>query len=162
ALCPHRSCARDLQLARHVNPADTELASAYLRTEVSVALPDKGWVTATEAARGAPTPLYVITAWNPGDARPDAATNRRHNRQLRARLNAVAIEVYAALGASIDSDHFEESYAVAGLTKSEALALGREFKQAAIFEITSQVLTVLSCDGDWECSRDLRSSDDVA
>jgi Protein of unknown function (DUF3293) len=140
---------------------DPDVASVYLQTEVSVALPDQGWVDAAKAARLTVSKLCVITAWNPGSLRPGLEVNRSRNAQLLNRLRRLGCETHPAVGSSHDGDHREESYAVVGATRDDVLALGREFGQAAIFEITPERLTVVSCDENWARSRDLRSSDDV-
>jgi hypothetical protein len=129
---------------------------------VSVALPSQCWVDAAEAARVVGSTLHVITAWNPGSLRPRLEENRSRNAELLDRLRRLNCDVYPAIGASPDGDHHEESYAVAGATMDDVLALGREFGQEAIFEITPERLTVVSCDGSWERSRVIRSADDVS
>lgn len=128
--------------------------SAYLRTEVSIVLPEARWVNAGEAIRLLGVRVHVLTAWNPGEERPGAPMNRERNRRLRERLDDVdADRVFPAIGASPDGHHFEESFAVTGLDRPTALALGREFGQVAIFELTQTDQIVVGCDGDWELSR---------
>lgn len=127
---------------------------AYLRTDVSIALPEAGWVNAAAATQLLGGTVHVLTAWNPDEERPGTPVNRERNRRLRRRLDeAGADRVLPAIGASPDGDHFEESFAVTGLDRPTALALGREFGQVAIFELTRADQVVVGCDGDWEFSR---------
>src|SRR3954447_2068821 len=98
--------------------APDDLRESYLRTEISVALPDEGWVAAADALDGSASPMHVLTAWNPGSERPAVTVNRLHNRLLRAWLGELGVDVLAAIGASPEGDHFEESFATIGLDRS--------------------------------------------
>lgn len=103
-------------------------------------------------------PLHIVTAWNPGDERPGTATNREANARLLADLSRHATDVRPAIGRDPDSPHFEESWAASGLDRAAALALGRKYRQVAIFEIQAGRITVLACDGTWELSRTIAES----
>jgi hypothetical protein len=127
----------------------------YLRTEISIALPGRGWLSAVEAMAQLASPVHVLTAWNPGELRPELEANRDRNRRLLDRLRTQGVEVHPAIGASPDGDHHEESYAITGLDRTTAIDLGREFEQAAIFQLAKREQIVLGCDGDWELSRPL-------
>jgi hypothetical protein len=129
-----------------------DLATVYLATEISIALPHHGWTTAAEAIAELPMPVFVLTAWNPDADRPGPTENRARNRLLRDRLADRMAIVHPAIGASPGGEHFEESFAVSGLGRDDALALGREFGQVAIFELTASEQTVLACDGSWTSS----------
>lgn len=131
------------------------LQSLYLQTEVSIALPGAGWVTAAEAVEMLPTPIFVLTAWNAGPERPGLTRNRERNRRLHERLVELGARVFPAIGASPDGDHYEESYAATGLDRADALALGREFDQVAVFELTPSRQTVVGCEAQWNLSRSL-------
>ena len=127
-----------------------DLVEAYAATVVSIALPGHGWVDAAKAVRTIGRPIHILTAWNPGKSRPGIGVNRGRNRELRIRLSFFTAEIHCALGASPGGDHYEESYAVTGMSRADALAVGREFEQAAIFEVTADNLAIVSCDGAWE------------
>jgi hypothetical protein len=131
----------------------TDLVEAYAATVVSIALPGHGWVDAAKAVRTIGRPMHVVTAWNPGESRPGIGVNRGRNRDLRNRLAVPGTEIHCALGASPSGDHYEESYAITGMSRADALAVGREFGQAAIFEVTADNLVVVSSDGAWERRR---------
>ena len=74
---------------------------------------------------------------------------------LLDRLTTQGVEVHPAIGASPDGDHYEESYATTGLERTAAIDLGREFEQAAVFQLTTREQIVVGCEGDWELSRRL-------
>jgi hypothetical protein len=78
------------------------------------------------------TSVTIITAWNPGLQRPNDAQNQAANAQLEASLHARQYTFFPAVGQSADGMHTEPSFAVLSLTEAEALALGREFGQAAV------------------------------
>jgi hypothetical protein len=127
----------------------------YLRTEVAIALPAVGWMSATDALQHLSAPVHVLTAWNAGTERPGTELNRERNRALLDALIAHGVEVFPAIGSSPDGDHYEESYAVTGLARSTAVALASDFGQVAIFELGPSTQTVAGCDGTWELSRNL-------
>lgn len=92
-------------------------------------------------------PVHVITAWNPGVV-CSVEQNQLANAELEAALRASGHQVYAAEGRSIDGSWVEESYAVEGLSRDEAIAIGRRFSQLAIFEITDVGVDVIACTGE--------------
>ncbi len=96
---------------------------------------------------------YVITAWNPGDARPTRQENDFANERLREVLSLRGLEPFRAVGADPDSEYFEESWAVTGLDDHDARAIGAEFGQVAVFRIADGTQTVLACTEDWSLSR---------
>lgn len=77
-------------------------------------------------------PFALITGYNPGAARPGVAANEAANLRLRARLVAAGFPFRPAAGASPDRQHVEPSFAVFGISRHDALALARDFGQAAI------------------------------
>ncbi len=131
-----------------------ELAALYLATAVAVIV-DAESLPAADAATRLGSPLHVITAWNPGDERPEQRVNREVNERLRADLLARTSSLWPALGSSSDGSHAEESWAVLGLTRGNALELGRKYRQIAIFEIHAGHQYVFACDGEWSVSREI-------
>ena len=89
-------------------------------------------------------PVYVITGWNPGVV-CSVETNNVANGELEAVLRASGHPVYSAEGCAIDGSWAEESYAVEGLAREEAIAIGRRFGQLAIFEVTAAGVDVIGC-----------------
>jgi len=138
----------------HALVSDFHWASTYLKAVVTVRV-GAGWVDAGAYAASQGGVLHVITAWNPGAARPPEPQNRAANRRLHAHLVALGLHPVAALGADPDSPHKEESWAVAGLSDEDARRIGAAFDQVAVFRVTATELAVLACRDAWVVRRDL-------
>jgi hypothetical protein len=93
------------------------------------------------------SPVHVLTAHNPGVARPGTATNRARQAALEADLAASGLTVTRAVASAEDGTHAEESAAVVGWDDDEALALARRYGQDAIFRWTPDAWAVVPCDG---------------
>jgi len=99
---------------------------------------------------GALLPLYVVTAWNPGDERPTDEANHAANARLRRLLEeSGATHIFDAAGHDPDPavDYCEAGFAAAGVSQAQAVELGRQFRQDAIFEITAAGHRVVPCVG---------------
>ncbi|GAC1379945.1 MAG: hypothetical protein NVSMB48_04950 [Marmoricola sp.] len=90
-------------------------------------------------------PAYVVTAYNPGHAAPQAA-NEEAQARLHDFLEASHLAWLPAVGRSRDHTWAEPSMALTGLSESEAIAIGRRFNQDAIFKWDGCALIVLPCD----------------
>jgi Protein of unknown function (DUF3293) len=90
--------------------------------------------------------IHVITAFNPGGITAPDAANVVANERLTTRLQKMGKTCFAAAGGDVDWTHVERGFAVIGMTDEEALALGRDFAQEAIYGWSPSTLTVLSCD----------------
>ena len=123
------------------------LRIVYLRTVVAV----EGR-PAAKAVRDL-GPFWVLTAWNPGSEPFSDTENAERHWQLCARLDELGHTWLPALGTSPDGSWSEESVAVPGLDRETALALGREFGQEAVFEVTAEYLRVHGCSADWQFER---------
>jgi len=114
---------------------DETLRAAYAAAVYEAELP-AGRITFRVGAvpRGpAPVePLAIVTAYNPGHARPGEVDNRAANERLAATLARAGWDFHPALGRSADGRHREPSFAVAGIDVDRALAIARRFGQAAI------------------------------
>lgn len=93
------------------------------------------------------SPVHVLTAHNPGAARPGAAENLRRQVAFEAELAARGVTVIRAVASAEDGTHVEESAAVVGWDDDEALALARRFGQDAIFRWSPTAWAVVPCDG---------------
>ena len=129
------------------------LADLYVATIVRVEV-DGRWMGARDAA-AALGAFHVITAWNPGEARPSRTENDAANVQLHAMLVAKGCAPRRAVGGDPNSNHEEESWAVTGLDDHEARRIGAHFGQWAVFRITPAEQAVLGCFADWVRSRPL-------
>lgn len=131
-----------------------ELQNLYLKTFVSIE--ESGRMTpAGSAAMSIGSIVHVITAWNPGDDRPTRDENDEANNRLRVDLMERGLNPVRAVGSDPDSDHFEESWAVVGLSDDEARAIGAAYGQVAVFRLARGTQTVLACTEDWSLSRSL-------
>ncbi|HEX4174749.1 MAG TPA: DUF3293 domain-containing protein [Acidimicrobiales bacterium] len=131
--------------------------ASYARTVVVIVRPDAtnlavegappgqrgAWPWPTDAA------LYVLTAWDPGDARPTEDDNRTNQAALEAELRGLGPdELWDAVGVDPVSGHREEGVAVRGLPLGIVLDIGARYGQDAIFEWTPPAWGVVACDGD--------------
>ncbi len=89
--------------------------------------------------------LAVVTAWNPAHERPGDPANRKANASLAAEIERRGLRHRPALGRSDDGAHVESSFAVAGISREQAVALGRRFNQAAVFFWDGAEASILSC-----------------
>jgi len=79
---------------------------------------------------------------------PAAGRQPARHRRLVSELDRSGLLHWAAVGRDPDSAHHEEGLAVAGLTESEGVDLGRRYGQAAVYVWTPEAWTVVSCTGD--------------
>lgn len=112
------------------------ILSAYLETIfIAKEAPEGGW----------PRQFAVLTACNPcssGERKDDAAATVR----LRKRLSRSGHKRYRITGSSPDWNHQEVSFAAWNLSLDEAMEIGREFQQNAIFWIDEGRIEVVSCE----------------
>lgn len=108
----------------------------YLRTIfIAKDTPEGGW----------PLQFAVLSACNPlssGEREDDAAATIR----LRKRLSRSGHKRYRITGSSTDWNHQEASFAAWNLSLDEAMEIGREFQQNAIFWIDEGRIEVVSCE----------------
>lgn len=100
-----------------------------------------------------PLPIHVITAFNPFEQVLDSPENERRNSVLADFLGAKGFEFQSVLGRSVTGTWSEPSFAIHGMTRSEACELGRLFGQRAIFELDEDTLRVISVDGQERAQR---------
>ncbi len=131
--------------------------AAYARTVVVIVRPDATNLV-VESARPGQTgtwpwttdeTVHVLTAWDPGDARPGEEENRRNQAALEADLRELGSkELWGAVGVDPASGRREEGVAVCGLTLDAVLDLGARYRQDAVFEWTLTAWAVVACRGD--------------
>lgn len=131
-----------------------KFSDLYLKTIVTIEEFDK-LIPAGVASTIEGSVVHVITAWNPGDDRPTRAENDVANERLRGELIERGLNPVRAVGSDPDSDYFEESWAVVGLSDDEARAIGAAYGQVAVFRLARGTQTVLACTEDWSLSRPL-------
>lgn len=88
----------------------------------------------------------IITAWATTGEVWTGEENRAANTQLEAELCSLDCWMQPVTGYSPTTGHAEPGWAVA-VALDEALRLGRQYKQDAIYYVEGDTLTVSLCDG---------------
>jgi hypothetical protein len=91
-------------------------------------------------------PVHVVTAHNPGAARPGAAENAARQARLEADLDARGLRYTRTVAGAEDGLHAEEGVLVVGLDDDAACALGAAWGQDAVFRWSRSAWSVLACD----------------
>lgn len=136
---------------------DVEIApstwDAYTASVVSVDTPSGRLVaTPTDGAPSGslpddlPEPWHVVTAWNPGSRILDADANAARDAALRRELDRRHAPWFPARGAAPDGSWHEDGVALVGWDRTDACALARAYDQAAVFELHTGRLVVVSAD----------------
>jgi len=128
-----------------------KLAHLYVQTLISIE--EDGKSIPVEKARWSCETIHVITAWNPGTERPMQEKNDKANERLHQDLVDRGLSPCRAVGKDPNSDYFEESWAVIGLSDQEARDIGASFEQVAVFRVSDGEQTVIACTEDWCVSR---------
>jgi hypothetical protein len=132
--------------------------AGYARTVVAIVRPDAPDLVVAAAPAGETgrwpwsddDAVHVLTAWDPGDARPGDVENRRRQADLASEIRALAPRrMWTALGVDPVSGRREEGVAVFGLDPDVLVALGRRYGQDAIFEWTPREWAIVACGGGW-------------
>jgi len=93
-----------------------------------------------------PTPIHILTAYNPFERVLSNEENEKRHEALRRLLFHRPVQFLPVYGQSPDGQWIEPSYAVHGLSRAEACALARDIGQRAIFELDDQYLYVFGSD----------------
>ena len=128
-----------------------ELADLYVQTLISIE--EDGKHISVEKAQWSCETIHVITAWNPGTERLEQEENDKANERLHQDLVDRGLSPCRAMGKDPNSDYFEDSWAVIGLSDQEARDIGASFKQVAVFRVADGKQTVIACTEDWIVSR---------
>jgi hypothetical protein len=126
---------------------------AYVGAVVRIEAPDGVtwvWPAPTTVSSGAyPDPegrtIFVITAHNPGGRTVPDGENALAQARLVAELERRGLTWWPAAGGDPSWTHVEASAAVVGLTEADALELGAQFGQEAIFVLTPYSRQVVGC-----------------
>ena len=125
----------------------------YARTVVEIRRPEEGDLVVRPAPRGVtgmwpwptPEPVYVLTAWDPGDERPGPEVNRRRQAALESELRPLVAAMWSAVGTDPVTGRREEGVAVRGPGEAEVLAVAARYGQDAVFVWTPGVWATVSC-----------------
>jgi hypothetical protein len=102
-------------------------------------------VTTGEYPDPAGRAIYVMTAHNPGGRIASSAVNASAEARLAAELERRGLMWWPAAGGDSSWAHVESGAAVIGMDEADALALGAEFGQDAIFVLTPADRRVVGC-----------------
>ena len=91
--------------------------------------------------------IYVITAHNPGGRLAPGAENAAAQARLAAELERRGLTWWPAAGGNPSWKHVEASAAVVGIDAADAIALGTQFGQDAIFALSPRYRQILGCAG---------------
>jgi hypothetical protein len=94
-----------------------------------------------------PDDVFVLTAWNPQGVLRSRHDNDRATDTMAAEIIARGGAFVRALGFSEDG-YSEPGFLVWNLDREDAVALGRTFQQDAIFAVTADEVSLISCRDD--------------
>ncbi|MGZ9897140.1 DUF3293 domain-containing protein [Shewanella gaetbuli] len=86
----------------------------------------------------------IVTAYNPFGSQLTPSQNRLRDRQLQLKINTFQSPYRCLVGAAPDLSYMEKSWAIF-IDKDQALELGREFKQHAIYYVNDGLLSLIAC-----------------
>jgi hypothetical protein len=89
-------------------------------------------------------PFAIVTAHNPRGSILSPSQNRLLDRQLQSKIQQYNRPYRALIGAAADLSHMEKSWAVF-IDKEQAVELGREFNQHAIYYVNRGLLSLIAC-----------------
>ncbi|MEZ9236531.1 DUF3293 domain-containing protein [Shewanella sp. 10N.286.52.A9] len=89
-------------------------------------------------------PFAIVTAHNPLGSILTPCQNRLLDRQLQTKIEQYKRPYRSLIGAAPDLSHMEKSWAIF-IDKEQALELGREFKQHAIYYVNQGRLSLVAC-----------------
>jgi phosphopantetheine adenylyltransferase len=125
--------------------------TSYCETEI-ISAEDPNTVFAGSRGTGLSISItaHVISAENPYEQFLGEEENSRRTNILEQYLRSCpeAKDLVRVFGRSTNPNSIwvEECWAVSGLTRSQAVEIGRIFQQRAIFELTEDVIMVISSD----------------
>lgn len=93
---------------------------------------------------GLPERFGIVTAWNPDGITIDEASNQAASARLEAILQAEALHHFPVTGGSPDFSHAEPGFGIIA-NQARIVALGREFRQEAVFWIDRGTVHLVPC-----------------
>ncbi len=127
----------------------------YTRTVVAIKRPGAGDVVVRPLQSGTggewpwPTvdPVFLVTAWDPGDDRPGELVNRRRQVALEDDLRPLVRDMWVAVGTDPVTGRREEGVAVSGVDEEVVLQVAARYRQDAVFVWTPASWDTVSCHG---------------
>lgn len=131
-------------------PAPKDVRWSHYRTAIVEVEPIPGqWVTLNGPTAASewllPSPVFVITGWNPGGVVLSDGEHELANRRIATRIIDLGGRFLHGHGRSPSGDHAEPSLVAWGVTLEQALELGTAEQQDAIFELTGDEVILHSC-----------------
>lgn len=130
-----------------VPPLTTELVEIYSDAIVTVTDAQGRERDAVEAA-GEYGDLWLITAYNPYSEEQPLEANERRQAELIEDVSGRGWEFFAANGRSRDGSWSEPGIAIRGIDRADALELGRQWRQHALYHATPEGLSIVETDVD--------------
>ncbi len=90
-----------------------------------------------------------MTVWNPNGGRIPAEENAVRTKRFSEELQERGLEHFPVTGFDPESDHSEPGFGIL-CGREEAVELGREWGQEAVFVIQNDEMVLVSCAGDEE------------
>ena len=140
--------------------------AAYCETEIiSTEVPSTVFAGAGATRLPISTPAHVISAQNPYEHYLGEEENFRRTeilgKYLRSKPEVEDLVRVCGRSADPNSTWEEECWAVSGLTRSQAVEIGRFFQQRAIFELNEDAIMVIASDETLKKSSSRRSGQDA-
>ena len=138
-------------------PVPAEHAWAgYARTMVEIIDPGGASVVVGPARPGlvgawpwpSPEPVFILTAWDPGNERPGETVNRERQRAIEAELRPLATRAWRTVGFDPVTGYRDEGVAVSGVAETEVRRAATRYGQDAAFCWSPGAWAVVSCRGD--------------
>lgn len=104
------------------------------------------WAGPAATSLPLPSPIHIITAYNPFEKVLSFEENQQRQEALRRLLELRSVQFVSVYGISPDGQWSEPSFAIHGFTRSDACALARYIGQRAIFELDDEFLYVIGND----------------
>ena len=89
-------------------------------------------------------PFAIITAWNPNNESRSQEANDFMNNKLKEKIKRLKYAYEPTVGKF--DEHSEDSFIVFRISKEDAIALGKEFKQYSIFYNNIENLEYIKCE----------------
>lgn len=94
------------------------------------------------APESVPAHFYIVTAHNPFGGRATEAENEEANAALLQQIRQSGWNHFPVIGQC--KDHAEEGFGIE-CSRTEAIMLGEEFSQDAIYEVQDDVVRLVDC-----------------
>lgn len=107
----------------------------YLNTRFKVVVPPEG----------IPSRFGIVTAHNPDGFRVSDAANEKAAAELRMELMNQNRYFFPVTGGSPDFSHAEEGFGIVMDCADQAVALGRQWRQEAVFWVEDGTVELWSC-----------------